>query len=356
MEDGDGWAGSHDRGVAGCGKKGGDYICRSMFSPILNRAKTRWKPRAVLSLGCASLLSGMAGQAAGQSAVLVVDSYNRKVHVANAANDRRAVGGLAKIAATMVALDWAEASKAGVNVLATVPEYAPRIAGVASADFQPGDQATIRDLIYATMMTSDNAAAITLGHFVGGDLLVRMGKGGDPLEQFVRQMNQLALREGAKNTRFMNPHGFENSRPMGYSSAADIARIALYAASRPSFRFYTNQKSRTISIYRGGAPVKVTLRNTNQLLDLDRIDGMKTGNTPRSGGCVVATAEKPGTVFKQPDGSSVVFRHRMVVVVLGSADPFGEARSLLHQGWQIYDNWLQMGRPVTDRKQMLNYF
>ncbi len=307
-------------------------------------------------LCCTVLLAGLARELPAQSAVIVVDAYNRKVHVANAANDKRAVGGLAKIAATMVALDWAEASKAGVNVLATVPDYAPRIAGVAATDLQPGDQATVRDLIYATMMTSDNVAAITLGHFVGGDLLQRMGRRGDPLEQFVRQMNQLAVREGAKSTRFMNPHGYENSRPMGYSSAADIARISLYAASRPSFRFYTNQKSRTISIYRGGAPMKMTLRNTNQLLDVDRIDGMKTGNTPRSGGCVVASAEKPGTVFKQPDGSTVVFRHRMVVVVLGSADPFGEARSLLHQGWQVYDNWLQTGRPVTDRKQMLNYF
>ncbi len=287
---------------------------------------------------------------------MAVDAYNRKVHVARQAAQKRPVGGLAKIVTTMVALDWAEASKVGVNVLATVPDFATRIAGVASPDLQPGDQVTVRDLIYATMMTSDNVAAITLGHFVGTDLLRRMGRGGDSLEHFVKQMNALAEREGATGTRFMNPHGFENTRPIGGSTAADITRMAIYASARPSFRFYTNQPSRPITVYRGGAKVNVTLRNTNQLLAVDRIDGMKTGNTPASGGCVVITAEKPSTVRKQADGSSVVFRHRMVVVVLGSGDPFGEARSLLAQGWGAYDQWLAAGRPVTDKRQMLNDF
>jgi D-alanyl-D-alanine carboxypeptidase len=183
-----------------------------------------------------------------------------------------------------------------------------------------------------------------------------MGKAGDPLEQFVKQMNSLAQREGATGTRFMNPHGFENTKPFGGSTAADIARVALYASARPSFRFYTNQESRSITVYRGGAKLSVNLKNTNQLLGTDRIDGMKTGNTPASGGCVVITAEKPATVMKHQDGSSVLFRHRMVVVVLGSADPFGEARSLLYQGWSTYDQWLAAGRPVTDKKQMLNNF
>lgn len=315
----------------------------------------RCRKAFVLALAAAGM-SVSFSKATAQSAVMVADAYNRKVHVARSATQKRPVGGLAKIVTTMVTLDWAEASKAGVNVLATVPPYATRIAGVASPDFQPGDQVTLRDLIYATMMTSDNIAAITLGHFVGNDLLQRMGKGGDPLEQFVKQMNALAQREGATGTRFMNPHGFENTRPTGGSTAADIARVALYASARPSFRFYTNQTSRTIAVYRGGSKVNVTLRNTNQLLGVDRIDGMKTGNTPASGGCVVITAEKPATVMKQPDGSSVIFRHRMVVVVLGSADPFGEARSLLYQGWGAYDQWLAAGRPVTDKRQMLNDF
>lgn len=302
------------------------------------------------------MLTALPLNALAQSAVMVVDQSNRKVHIAANANQKRAVGGLAKIATAMVVLDWAEASKVSLNVLASVPDYAERISGGGPQNLATGDQLTLRDLLYATMMSSDNVAAITLGHFVGADILMREGKAGDPLEAFVKQMNALAGREGCKNTRFMNPHGYENSRPQPYSTAADIARLALYAASRAPFHFYANQTSRQISIHRGGSRVPLNLRNTNTLLGESRIDGMKTANTPFSGGCVAITADRNATVMKQADGASMIFRHRMVVIVLGSADPFSEARGLLQQGWQVYDGWLTAGRPVNQREQLLQYF
>jgi D-alanyl-D-alanine carboxypeptidase len=313
--------------------------------------------------GCRALIPGIffsiltaVPAVLAQSSVLVVDAFNKKIHVAGNAHAKRAVGGLAKIATAMVTLDWAEASKVGVGVLATVPSYAFQIATPGNIGLQPGDQATLRDLIYATMMGSDNIAAITLGDFVGRDHLSRLGRSGHPMEEFVRQMNQLAKREGATGTRFTNPHGLENSRPMPYSTAADIGRLAIYAVSRPAMRFYTNQSSRSITIYRAGQPISVPIGNTNQLLGVDRIDGVKTGNTERSGGCVVLSAEKPSSVQVQADNSSVIYRHRMVVVVLGSANPFGDGRALLHQGWAAYDRWLAAGRPITDKKQMLDHF
>jgi len=313
--------------------------------------------------GCRALIPGLVFSILtavpallAQSSVLVVDAFNKKVHVAGNAHAKRPVGGLAKIATAMVTLDWAEASKVGVSVLATVPSYAFQMSSPGNIGLQPGDQATVRDLIYATMMGSDNIAAITLGDFVGRDHLARLGRSGHPMEEFVKQMNQLAKREGAKGTRFTNPHGLENSRPQPYSTAADIGRLSIYAVSRPAMRFYTNQSSRNITIYRGGQPISVPIGNTNQLLGVDRIDGVKTGNTQQSGGCVVISAEKPSSVQVQADNSSVIYRHRMVVVVLGSASPFAEARTLLHQGWAAYDRWLAAGRPITDKKQMLDHF
>lgn len=304
---------------------------------------------------CFSFITGGAVLQA-QSAVMVVDAFNKKVHVAADAHAKRPVGGLAKIATAMVTLDWAEASKVGVGVLATVPAYAFQMSDAGSVGFQPGDQATLRDLIYATMMGGDNIAAITLGDFVGRDHLTRLGRAGHPMEEFVRQMNQLAAREGARGTRFTNPHGLENSRPMPYSTAADIARLSIYAVSRPALRFYTNQTSRSITIYRSGQQISVPLTNTNELLGVDRIDGLKSGNTQRAGGCLVISAEKPSSVQVQADNSSLIYRHRMVVVVLNSPSPFAEARALLHQGWAAYDRWLAAGRPITDKKQMLDHY
>ncbi|MBL9113503.1 MAG: D-alanyl-D-alanine carboxypeptidase [Verrucomicrobiaceae bacterium] len=292
---------------------------------------------------------------AGAQSIIVVDTYNKKIHVGGNISQKRAVGGIAKIATAMVALDWADASKVSLNVLATVPTYAEQIAGERVHDLRTGDRVTLRDLLYATMMSSDNVAAITLGHFVGGDLLRRKQVGGDPLQEFVTQMNALAAREGCRNTMFVTPHGYENSRPTPYSTAADIARIGIYAASRAPFHFYTNQQSRRITIYRGEARVPITVNNTNGLLGNSRIDGMKVASTPASGGCAVITADKPATLIPQPDGSNIVFRHRLVVVVLGSGSPQQQALGALQQGWGAYDQWLNAGRPITDRSQLLQF-
>lgn len=318
---------------------------------------SRFRPRVLLyALISSGILATFAGQTLAQSSVIVVDTFNRKVHVAGHANSRRPVGGLAKIAAGMVALDWSVASKVGVNVLAPVPAYAQQMAGINVLGLQPGDKLTLRDLIYATMMGGDDLAAITLADFVGRDHLYRLGQQGDPQVEFVRQMNQLAYREGATGTRFQNPHGYENTRSIGYSTAADIARLGLYAVSRPAMRFYTNQRSRSITIYRGGQQLSMPVNNTNALLGESGIDGIKASSTPRAGGCVAVSAERPASVYKQADGSSLIYRHRLVVVVLGSVNPFGEAKALLDQGWNAYNRWVAAGRPITDEEQLLNHF
>jgi serine-type D-Ala-D-Ala carboxypeptidase (penicillin-binding protein 5/6) len=306
-------------------------------------------------LPCAAAVVLCAGSALAQS-TMAVDLYNKKIHIANGADVKRAVGGLSQIGATLVALDWSDVTKVNLNVLATVSPAALQLAGGNGLGLEPGDQLTLRDLIYASMMVSDSAAATVLAEFVGGDMLRRRGRGGNPFEAFVSEMNKLAAREGCKQTRFVTPHGAEFGRSVTVSSAADMARLTMYALSRAPFRFYTNQKTRDITVFRAGQRLEVPLRNTNMLLGVGTIDGVKTGNTPASGGCVIITEERPGTVARQADGKDAVFRHRMVVVVLGSADPFAEARSLLQAGWGAYDAWLRAGRPVQDRKELLGYF
>lgn len=307
------------------------------------------------ALVCGAAVLLCSGAVRAQS-VIAVDLYNKKIHVANGATVKRAVGGLAQIATALVALDWSDVTKVNLNVLATVSPNALQIAGANGLGFEPGDQLTLRDLIYASMMVSDSAAATVLGEFVGGDILRRRGQGGKPVDTFVTEMNRLAAREGCLQTRFQSPHGAEFGRSVTVSSASDMARLTLYALSRAPFRFYTNQRNRDITIYRAGQRFSVPLRNTNVLLGSGAIDGVKTGNSPASGGCVIISEERHGTVKKQADGKDAVFRHRMVVVVLGSAEPFNEALSLLRSGWNAYDGWFRAGRPVQDPKELLTSF
>ncbi len=325
------------------------------MSPVSSVSPSFQQCRFVILI---AIFSGMmsVGNLSGQTSVLAVDVYNKKIHLESGGNVKRSVGGLTKVATALVALDWSEATGVSLNTLASISPSVLQIAGINAIGLMPGDQVTLRDLIYASMMTSDNVASTALAAFIGQDILSRRGKSGDPITMFVSEMNKLAAREDMRHTRFTNPHGLENSRTMPYSTAADMARLSMYALSRAPFRFYTNQKSRVIRVLRSGQPYTVSLNNTNTLLGVGTIDGMKTGNSPRSGGCVIITEERPGTPLKQSDGQEAVFRHRMLIVVLGSSDPFSEARNLLQQGWNTYDQWLKVGRPVTDARELLAGF
>ena len=67
----------------------------------------------------------------------------------------------------MVVLDWAEHYSGDLNQVATIPPEA--FAGVAEnlIGFQPGDTCTLRDLLYAALVQSDNIAAYALANHVG---------------------------------------------------------------------------------------------------------------------------------------------------------------------------------------------
>ena len=51
------------------------------------------------------------GPLCAQTSVIAVDVYNKKIHVEQGGNVKRPVGGLAKIATALVALDWSDVTK-----------------------------------------------------------------------------------------------------------------------------------------------------------------------------------------------------------------------------------------------------
>jgi D-alanyl-D-alanine carboxypeptidase (penicillin-binding protein 5/6) len=55
----------------------------------------------------------------------------------------------------------------------------------------------------------------------------------------------------------------------------------------------------------------------------------------------------------KPDGTKGATPRRLIVVVLNNPDRFSRARSLISQGWAIYDPWLAAGAPVKDRRREL---
>jgi D-alanyl-D-alanine carboxypeptidase len=222
--------------------------------------------------------------------------------------------------------------------------------------FQPNDNITLRDLLYAALVQSDNIAAYTLAYHVGSKIESLLPSEGSskytPVDAFVAQMNALAKQLKMDRTRFVNPHGVDYKvKPLPYSTAEDMARLTRYAMNKASFRFYVSQKERQISFDRGGRRLNYVLRNTNELLGKMGIDGVKTGRTSRSGDCLILYANRQAEVVRQGQMETVYPRHLMVVL-LGSTNRFGEGAALLQRGWQLYDQWAAGGR-IADSKKML---
>ncbi len=283
------------------------------------------------------------------AAYIVIDHASGHVLEELNANKKLQVASLTKIVTAAVVLDWAHAANQSIDQLATVQPFHPELSNPQGVQWTPGDRATLKDLLYATLLQSDNIAAQTLADFVGAAL-----SGGQDRElhqvSFVSQMNALARKLGAGNSRFLNAHGLdslESKRP--YSTAEDMAKISAYAMANPAFVFYVTQKERRIAIQRAdGSKQGFQLANTNRLLGRNGIDGLKTGTTKRAGECLIISAAKAPDVRKEGDTFFTTPR-RLEVVVLGSEDRFTEAEALLQRGWAAHEAWVAAGRPETPR-------
>lgn len=303
--------------------------------------------------------SGVSDRALGNQeydvdSYIVVDLHSKKILSAREINKKRQVASLTKIATAIVVLDWVKATGTdrGQNII--IPQSASAIGGPNQLKFRPGDQISIRDALYCSVLGSNNWTAEALAYHVGKDLLVRSGKNGDPVKEFVKHMNALANDHGLKYTKFVNPHGMDHQGKIPYSSASDVARLTIYAMGKAAFSFICSQTERKVSIASIGGRQEFIVKNTNKILNIDGIDGVKTGLTSKAGPCLVVTAAKQPIVSELADGNKQVTPRRLVVVVLGASDRFGAARSLLLRGWEKFEGWNRSGRQIRDRVELLS--
>jgi D-alanyl-D-alanine carboxypeptidase len=303
-----------------------------------------------------ALLFSAVRSAFAAQAFIIVDAQTGFVLQEHESKQKRQVGSLTKLATAMVVLDWAEHKGGDLNQTVTIPPSA--FAGTLENNigFEPGDEIALRELLYAALVQSDNVSAYTLASYVGSII-----QGPTPAGQkskltavdvFVTQMNALAKQLKMERTRFVNPHGVDqNVKPLPYSTAEDLARLTQYALNKASFRFYISQKERQISFRHAGKERRYLLRNTNELLGSQGIDGVKTGRTARAGECLILSAVRESEIVKEGQGVRI-FPRRIIVVLLGSSSRFAEGGQLVGQGWQLYDQWAAGGRLVDPKKKL----
>jgi len=296
------------------------------------------------------MLSGMLAPARAAESYIIVDDVTGHIFEERSPDEKRQIASLTKVATAMVVLDWADTTKSSIAAEVEVPAGITAVGGMNACGLQPGDRVSLRDLLYAAMMQSDNHAAYTLAYNIGQRLpnAQRLS----PVDNFTAYMNALARKLKMKRTLFLNPHGIDNLEVPPYSTAGDMARLTKYAYSNPAFNFYVSQPSREITIAGpDGMRRAFMLQNTNQLLGQEGIAGVKTGRTTRAGDCLILAASRdPQTV--ETGGQKMAIPRRLIVVLLGSADRFGEGLALVRRGWGMHDRWTSEGRLVSKRSSL----
>ncbi len=141
-------------------------------------------------------------------------------------------------------------------------------------DLRPGEQYTVRDLIYAALLKSANDAAVVLAEAMGGSQ-----------GQFVGMMNARARKAGAMNTQFANAHGLP-SQGAQYSTARDMALIYKEALKNSFFREAITLKYRVI-YSKGGRRHFLKSHNKALFAGWKRNVYGKTGYTRQAQSCFV---------------------------------------------------------------------
>jgi len=283
---------------------------------------------------------------------VVVEAHSGKTLLELDADQKRPVASLTKMATAMVIIDWAKLNGTSMAEMTVVPQLAATLGGSNPMGLIPGDRISLREAMYSMMLGSDNVAAYTLAEHAGRSIQSRAG-GKSAQAAFIAEMNKLAKALGMTKTKFSNAHGMDNAKERGYSSARDMARMAIYAMRNTGFQFYVKQSKRTVSCYRGEQKRSFKVANTHALIGKSGVNGIKGGNTVLAGPCAATSAEKKSIVQKQADGSTRLTGRRLIIIALKSNDRWGITQTLINQGWDAYEGWRQEGSPVTEARELL---
>jgi D-alanyl-D-alanine carboxypeptidase (penicillin-binding protein 5/6) len=200
------------------------------------------------------------------SAVLV-EASTGDVLFERAADKRRPIASATKLMTALLTMEEAELSD-------MVPASDYVAAPIESKlSLRPGEELSVADLLRGLMLESANDAAMTLAEHVSGSR-----------PAFVRLMNRRARELKLRNTHFDNPIGLDGAA--NYSSAHDLARLAIVLRKHSFVRKIANRTSATLTT--GYRPR--TIRNRNTLLARDKqVNGLKTGHTSTAGYVLVGT-------------------------------------------------------------------
>jgi serine-type D-Ala-D-Ala carboxypeptidase (penicillin-binding protein 5/6) len=233
-------------------------------------------------------------------AAILVDARTGKAIWAKRPHARRRIASTTKIMTAVLALERLRHAQL-IRISPLVPRAAPIREGL-----RTGERVRAWKLLYGLMLYSGNDDALALAISSAGSRA-----------RFIGLMNAKAGQLQLLDTHFSTPSGVVDRG--NRSSAWDLAALTRYAMRKPAFRRIVRTR---IAHVRWSAPTyeKVYVNKNDLLRTYRGADGVKTGWTTLARHCLVASARRG--------------RARLIAVVLGSSDPYRDARRLLNYGFK----------------------
>ncbi len=204
--------------------------------------------------------------------LLVVDAQSGEILIERESERQRSIASLTKMMTAAVFLD----NKVGWQKMVTMQKSDDTIP--AKIYVKTGDKISTRDLFFATLVHSANNAAKALARSTGLSEA-----------EFARQMNAKAKALGMNSTHFVEPSGLSESN---VSTAADYLKLTQTLLRDKIFLEATTLKTYRLSLLRGKKTVKLTVQNSNKILNSPYIiTGSKTGYTTEAGRCLMIRAK-----------------------------------------------------------------
>lgn len=273
-----------------------------------------------LSAAALPLTEGTSAPSVSAKSAVLIEAESETILFEKNAHLPMGMASTTKIMTALVALERCDPQRAF-----SVPAEAVGVEG-SSVYLTAGESLTMKELLYALLLSSANDAALAIAICVGGSE-----------EGFCALMNERAKKMGLESTRFENPHGLYHEEH--YTTAYELSRIAAEAMRHPLFRQIVSTYKQTIPA--GGVPNARLLVNHNKLLrTYEGAIGVKTGFTKKTGRTLVSAAERDGMT--------------LIAVTLDAPDDWRDHAAMLDYGFATYERVtvaeqeaLRLSVPVT---------
>lgn len=223
--------------------------------------------------------------------IAILDSNTKTVLFSQNAAEIFSTASTAKIMTAVIALEYYKPD----DILTIQSSYADG----AVVGFKEGERVFFQDALYGMLLPSGNDAALAIAqNFPGGE------------KAFVEKMNKKAVSLYLAHTKFTDSSGLDDDGDV--TTPLELAYLASYAMQNKYFAKVVSTKQKTITTLNGNTYL---LQNLNQLLDVEGVNGVKTGSTPKAGEILATSKNENG--------------HPIIFVVMKSSDRFTDTLTLL---------------------------